>query len=76
MTTPLALTPGRHAASVLVDVTGAPDGDLTILRSDLNGTQLVRLYANQVPDQRGPDHHRLRSSPGRNRVLRSHRLRW
>lgn len=47
--TAIALTPNNGTASVLIEITGAPAGALTILRSDTNGTNLVRLYENQVP---------------------------
>lgn len=47
--TALALTPQPITASVLLQITGAPAGALTITRVDENGVGLVRLRTGQVP---------------------------
>lgn len=47
--TALALTPQPDTASVLLEVTGAPAGPVTITRADTNGTGPVRLLADQEP---------------------------
>lgn len=47
--TAVVLTIQPATASVLIEITGAPAGAVTITRSDVNGSRLVRLRAGQVP---------------------------
>lgn len=49
MATALALTAKPDVAAVLIEITGAPAGALTILRVDDNGTGTVRLQDGQLP---------------------------
>lgn len=47
--TSLTLTSQPNTASVLVQITGAPTGPVTITRTDANGSHPVRLLAGQAP---------------------------
>lgn len=49
MATTLTLTPKPDVGAVLIEITGAPAGAVTILRVDDNGTANVRLQENQQP---------------------------
>lgn len=49
MTTVMNLTARNDIGAVLIEVTGAPAGGLTIYREDMNGPGTVRLLAGQVP---------------------------
>lgn len=47
--TTVALTPLPTQAAVRLEITDAPEGAVTISRTDINGTGTVRLYAGQEP---------------------------
>jgi hypothetical protein len=49
MTTTLTVQPLPEVAAVLLTVTGAPAGALTIMRADSNGARPVRLLPDQAP---------------------------
>lgn len=47
--TALALTPDTTAGTILLSITGAPAGPVTITRTDANGSNPVRLRTGQEP---------------------------